>query len=47
MQELVILSNETYPKMKVKDAVRISMSIPIYFQAVFVDSIGKTYSEQN
>jgi len=46
-QELVILSHETYPKMKVKDAVRISMSIPLYFQAVFIDSIGSTYSEQN
>ena len=46
-QELMILSYETYPKMKVKDAVRISMSIPLYFQAVFVDSTGKTYSEQN
>jgi len=46
-QELVILSNETFPKMKVKDAVRISMSIPLYFQAVFIDSLGRTYSEQN
>jgi NTE family protein len=33
--------------MKVKDAVRISMSIPLYFQAVFVDNMGRTYSEQN
>ena len=33
--------------MKIKDAVRISMSIPLYFQAVFIDSIGKTYSKQN
>jgi len=46
-QELVILSHESYPKMKIKDAVRISMSIPLYFQAVFVDSIGRTYSKQN
>jgi NTE family protein len=46
-QELVILSHETYPKMKVKDAVRISMSIPLYFQAVLVDSIGNTFYEQN
>lgn len=46
-QELVFLSRETYPQMKVKDAIRISMSIPLYFQAVFVDSIGNTYSEQN
>jgi NTE family protein len=46
-QKLIILSRETYPKMKVKDAVRISMSIPLYFQAVLVDSIGNTYFEQN
>jgi len=46
-QKLIILSYETYSKMKVKDAVRISMSIPLYFQAVFVDSIGITYSKQN
>jgi NTE family protein len=30
--------------MKVKDAVRISMSIPFYFEAVFIDSIGKVVS---
>lgn len=46
-QKLIVLSRETYPKMKVKDAVRISMSIPLYFQAVLVDSIGNTYFEQN
>ena len=46
-QQLIILSHETYPKMKLKDAVRISMSIPLYFQAVFVDSIGNIYSSQD
>ena len=46
LQKLVILSRETYPKMKVKDAVRISMSIPLYFQAVLVDSVGNTFYEQ-
>ncbi len=40
-QQLVIFSHETYPKMKVKDAVRISMSIPLYFEAVFIDKEGK------
>lgn len=40
-QQLVILSYETYPRMKVKDAVRISMSIPLYFEAVFIDAEGK------
>ncbi len=44
-QKLVILSRETYPKMKIKDAVRISMSIPLYYQAVFVDKNGKIYSK--
>ncbi|MFM1916308.1 MAG: hypothetical protein RLZZ531_1977 [Bacteroidota bacterium] len=39
-QKLVVFSNETYPFMKVKDAVRISMSIPLYFEAVFIDSLG-------
>jgi len=40
-QQLVIFSHETYPRMKVKDAVRISMSIPLYFEAVFIDREGK------
>ena len=39
-QQLVIFSHETYPKMKVKDAIRISMSIPLYFEAVFIDKDG-------
>ncbi|HVG11964.1 MAG TPA: patatin-like phospholipase family protein [Flavisolibacter sp.] len=39
-QKLIVFSAETYPHMKVKDAVRISMSIPLYFEAVFIDSIG-------
>lgn len=39
-QQLVVFSYETYPKMKVKDAVRISTSIPLYFEAVFIDKEG-------
>lgn len=46
-QELLIFSHDTYPKMKVKDAVRISMSIPLYFEAVIVDSIGNVISRKN
>ncbi len=42
-QKLLVFSAETYPQMKVKDAVRISMSIPLYFEAVFIDSLGKVY----
>jgi NTE family protein len=40
-QQLVIFSCHTYPKMKIKDAVRISMSVPLYFEAVFIDKDGK------
>jgi NTE family protein len=46
-QKLLILSYETFPNMKIKDAVRASMSIPLYYQAVFMDSTGKTYVKQN
>jgi len=42
-QKAVIFSHETYPKMKVKDAVRISIGIPLYFEAIFMDSTGKIY----
>ncbi|WP_345164423.1 patatin-like phospholipase family protein [Nibribacter koreensis] len=42
-QRTEIFSHETYPNMRVKDAVRISMSIPMFFQAVFMDSNGKVY----
>lgn len=46
-QKLVVFSRETYPKMKIKDAVRISMSIPLYFEAIFIDSAGTVYKKQN
>ncbi len=44
-QKLLVFSAETYPQMKVKDAVRISMSVPLYFEAVFIDSVGKVYKK--
>lgn len=40
-QKPVIFSRLTYPKMKVRDAVRISISIPFYFEPVFIDSNGR------
>ncbi|MET0393044.1 MAG: patatin-like phospholipase family protein [Chitinophagaceae bacterium] len=42
-QRLVVLSRHSYPKMRVKDAVRISCSIPLYFEALFVDREGRIY----
>jgi NTE family protein len=42
-QKLVVLSRKTYPHMRVKDAVRISVGIPFYYEAVLIDKDGKTY----
>jgi len=41
-QQLVVFSKNNYPDMQVADAVRISMSVPFYFEAVFIDSAGRT-----
>jgi NTE family protein len=40
-QKLIVFSHKQFPKMQVKDAVRISMSIPLYFEAVFMNEEGK------
>lgn len=45
-QQLLVFSRETYPDMKVKDAVSISMSIPLYFEASFIDAQGKVYRDK-
>lgn len=42
-QKTIIFSHEHYPNMKIRDAVRISMSIPLYFEAVFMDEQGNTF----
>jgi NTE family protein len=39
-QKTEVFSHETYPNMRVLDAVRISISIPMYFEAVFMQSDG-------
>ncbi len=46
-QKLIVFSFETYPEMKIKDAVRISMSVPLYFEAVFIDSAGQVLNNKN
>jgi NTE family protein len=42
-QTLLVFSAATYPNMKVKDAVKVSMSIPLYFEASFIDAQGRLY----
>ncbi|WP_319805295.1 patatin-like phospholipase family protein [Hymenobacter latericus] len=39
-QRVQVFSHETHPGMRVADAVRISMSIPMYFRAVLLDAQG-------
>ena len=39
-QTLRMFSYENYPGMKIKDAVRISMSVPLYYQPVYIDNLG-------
>ncbi len=40
-QKIEIFNFENYPDMKILDAIRISISIPVYFEALFVSSNGK------
>ena len=42
-QRLIVFSHETYPDMKVADAVRISASIPFYFKPVWINHRGETF----
>ncbi len=46
-QKLLILSYLTYPNMKVVDAVTASMSIPLYFEPLYIDSVGNVYNKKN
>jgi NTE family protein len=40
----MVLSYEQFPDLVIADAVRASMSIPLYYCAVFMDSTGRFYS---
>ncbi|WP_205511544.1 patatin-like phospholipase family protein [Longitalea arenae] len=42
-QMLRVFSHENYPHMRICDAVRISLSIPLYYQAVLMDDSGRVY----
>lgn len=44
-QRVEIFSHETYPNMRVADAVRISMSIPLFYEAIWLDKDGKVQEE--
>jgi NTE family protein len=40
-QRLMVFSHESFPNMKIRDAVTISMSIPLYFEAIFMNDAGQ------
>lgn len=44
-QRSEIFSHEKYPQMRIADAVRISMSIPLFYEAIWVDKQGKIWEE--
>ncbi|MFT5348271.1 MAG: NTE family protein, partial [Bacteroidia bacterium] len=46
-QKIEIFSHQNYPKMKVLDAVRISISIPVYFEAVFMQPDGSLVEKKD
>jgi NTE family protein len=43
---LRVFSYETYPDMCIRDALRISFSIPLYFQPVLIDDKGKVQTDK-
>jgi NTE family protein len=46
-QQALVLSHRTRPQMRLVDAVRCSMSIPLAYTAVFVDKQGRTYANSS
>ncbi|HSC53945.1 MAG TPA: patatin-like phospholipase family protein [Phnomibacter sp.] len=42
-QKLRVFSHETYPNMRIADAVRISSNIPFYFQPIWIDQEGRCF----
>jgi NTE family protein len=42
-QRSVVFSYETYPNMRIADAVRVSMSIPLYYKAIWLNKDGKVF----
>jgi NTE family protein len=46
-QKTIVYSIENQPNMQIKEAVRASMTIPLYFGAMFIDDDGKVYKKQN
>ena len=46
-QKLEVFSHKTYPNMKIIDAVKISISIPLYYEAIFMQPNGEIIDKKN
>lgn len=46
-QKIEIFSHKNYPKMRILDAVRISISIPVYFEALFMQPDGSLIEKKD
>ena len=46
-QKIEIFSHESYPDMRILDAVRISISIPVYFEALFMQPDGSLVKKKD
>jgi NTE family protein len=44
---LQVFSYETFPNMRIRDALRISFSIPLYFEPVYIDGDGHIETDKN
>lgn len=46
-QTSIVFSHENYPDMRVVDAGRVTMTIPLYFEAIFIDPSGKVLANKS
>jgi NTE family protein len=46
-QKTIVFSYETYPEMRIVDAMRVSLTVPFYFEAIFVNKDGSVTNQKN
>lgn len=46
-QKTIVFSYETYPEMRIIDAMRVSLTVPFYFEAIFVTKEGSLTDKEN
>jgi len=46
-QKTIVFSYETYPEMRIIDAMRVSLTVPFYFEAIFVNKDGSITDKNN